>query len=160
MHRPQQLLATLVALSGTVSCAAGPKEYEAKVQLLRVEPIRRDEHGAILTLDVEMSFGDCPGEQRKTVRGPRAFAECMLKHKPGDTVPVRLKHLRNADGAWDFSVVEVGGCKRSRDPNDEASFALVQVCSDLVVHGAKVGFRCDRRPSPELVAKCPWFRVH
>jgi hypothetical protein len=154
------LSSTAIALGCTASCTAGPKEYDSQVLLVRVEPIRRDEHGAVLTLDVEMSFEDCPGEQRKTVRGPRAFAECMLKHKPGDRVPVHLRHLRNADGAWDFSVVDVGGCKRSRDPNDEASFAVVQVCSDLVVHGTKVGFRCDRRPSAELVAKCPWFRVH
>lgn len=84
----------------------------------------------------------------------------MAKHRPGDRVAVHLRSHRTPDGGWDFTVLEVGGCKRERDPNDEASFSVVQVCSDLMVHGVKVGFRCDRRPSRELLNRCPWFRVH
>jgi len=149
----------LLLAAPLLSCSRAPRDYTSRIELLRVEPIRRDDAGNVLTLDVEMSFVDCPGEQRKTVRGPRDFAECMAKHKPGEKVPVTVRHLQRDDGTWDFSVTDVAGCARKRDPNDEASFSVVQVCTDLVVHSATVGFRCDRRPSAELLTKCPWFRV-
>jgi hypothetical protein len=62
------------------------------------------------------------------------------------------------DGTFKPAVLKLGDCPRVPDPNDEASFEIVQVCNDIFVNGVKVGFHCDRKPSAELLQKCPWFR--
>lgn len=42
-------------------------------------------------MDVHMVFPECPGTQRKVVRGDKAFAPCAKKYKVGDKVPVAIQ---------------------------------------------------------------------
>ena len=150
-------LASVLVL--TSAACNGRKQYTTEVDLLRVTPIRRDDTGRVLTTDVEMSFAKCPGDQRKTIRGDAAFSACVSKMKVGDKVPVTLDHGSEQDGIAHFRVLRVGDCERKIDPNDEASFEIVQVCTKLEVNSVVVGFHCERKPSAELLAACPWFRT-
>ncbi len=153
-----RLAALLVLLPGLSSCSSKAKIYDTSVELVRLEVIRADDQGNPLTVDVEMSFEQCPGEQRKTIRGDKFFSACILKHKTGEKVPAKIEHALNEHGEMTPQIVGLAGCERKLDPNDEASFEVVQVCTDLVVNSVKVGFHCDRRPTKELLEKCPWFR--
>jgi hypothetical protein len=148
----------LVALSAVAGCSEAPRVYETSVEVRRFSVVRRDEERKPVTADVEVSYADCPGTQYEVVRGNRAFTECFQQHKVGERVPLRLEHYRGREGRFEWVVKAIGGCDRPPDPNDEVSFSVVEECSDLVVHGARVGFHCSRIPEKELVQKCPWFR--
>jgi hypothetical protein len=62
-------------------------------------------------------------------------------------------------GEYKNRVVKLGECNRKIDPNDEASYEVVQDCEDMVVNGVVVGVHCDRTRNKELINKCPWFKV-
>jgi hypothetical protein len=153
-------LCLCVMLVPLAACGAKSKRHESRIEIIRTEVIRADDKGEPLTIDVEMQFEDCPGDQRKTIRGDRQFSACMRRYKTGEIVPVTIDHAPNEWGDLVPQITKIGECDHRLDPNDEASFEIVQVCSDLVVNSVRVGFRCDRRPSKELLAKCPWFRRH
>jgi hypothetical protein len=140
------------------SCGSRPREYNANVKIVRLEIIRKDDQGTPLTTDVEMSFEECPGEQRKTIRGDRSFSECILRHKADEMVPIKIAHHADEHGEMRADITDIAGCFHRNDPNEAASFEVVQVCSDMIVNSVKVGFHCDRKPSKELLDKCPWFR--
>jgi hypothetical protein len=160
MRRP--LSASLIVGSLLVAlgagCRAKPQQFSANVKLEKLEIDQRDAQGNPLTVDLTLEFPDCPGDQVKTVRGGAEFAKCLTKVKVGDVVPAKLDWGPVPDG-YDFEVEEIGGCARPHDPDDESSHEIIQVCQELEAHGVKVGFHCDRKPSRELLEKCPYFRV-
>jgi hypothetical protein len=157
LRRPA--VAAVVALLALAGCGDKPRAYDTNVEVLRIRPINRDPStNEIRTVDVEVSFFDCPGEQRKTIRGDKAFAACILKQKVGDKLPVKLWYGRVSDDRYGNKIVKLGPCDRTPDPKDEASFEVVQDCEPVVVNGVDVGVHCDRRRSKALLAKCPWFK--
>ena len=144
----------------TLACST-EKTFDTNVEIVRVRPIRRDlgDPSVVLTVDIEVSYAECPGEQRKMIRGDKAFAACVMKHKVGDKVPARLTWAMDDKGAYGNKIIKLAECERKLDPNDEASYEVVQDCEDLVVNGVVVGVHCDRKRTKELLEKCPWFRV-
>lgn len=137
------------------------KHYEATVEVTRMTAVRKDEMGAPLTMDVEISYVECPGTQIEVMRGGKEFAACIQqKAKVGDKVNVKIDHRWDPEGHYAFSVTEVQGCPRPPDPNDEASYKLVRECSDWTVNGTRVGFQCNYQNKKELNKKCPWFFKH
>lgn len=155
----QGLFLAVVALGGVGGCHKA-KHYDANVEITRVSVVRRDENGRALTTDVEFSYVECPGTQIETIRGDEAFSACVSKHPVGAKVPVKVEHHWDPDGQYTWDVHQIADCKRTPDPNDEASFAVVRECQDLKVNGASVGFECQITPKKELLAKCPWFGKH
>jgi hypothetical protein len=151
-------------LTGLVAVAVlgchKPKRFEANVQVSRFSPVRRDETGTVLTSDLEVSFVDCPGDQIEVLRGGRDFSACVSKLKVGEKVPVKIEYHWDDDGFWDHDIVEVQGCPRPVDPNDEASVKMTRECSDWNVNGTRVGFQCNYTDKKELNKKCPWFKKH
>jgi hypothetical protein len=131
--------------------------HETEVSITRIATVHEDETGKPVTLDLELSFSECPGSQTEVIRGGAAFAGCVAKHDVGDRVTVAIEHTWDDDGFYRWTVTKVGGCARVPDPSDEASFAIVRECEDLTVHGARVGFQCNYIPDKQLIAKCPWF---
>lgn len=148
-----------VALVSLTGCHR-TKHYEASVELDRVRVVKRDETGKPLTVDVDISYRECPGDQDETIRGGFEFAECMAKHKPGDKVKAKIVHRWDKEGHYKWDVVEVAECKRTVDEHDEASYAMVRECEDWSVNGAKVGFQCNVAPQKALLKACPWFKKH
>jgi len=137
-----------------------PQHYDATVEITRVSPVRKDENGRVLTLDIEFSYFECPGTQLEVVRGDAAFADCMATHKVGDKLPVSITRTWASEGVYVWNVDRIGACTHPKDPSDEASYALVRECDDWTVNGTKVGFQCRYMPEKHLVDKCPWFRRH
>jgi hypothetical protein len=133
------------------------KTYESDVTITRSAVVRRDAMGRPQTLDLEVSYVRCPGTQIEVLRGGPEFAACVGIHKVGETVPVVVQHVWDDRGVWRNEVVEVAGCKRDREPDDEGSFTMVRECEDWTVNGARVGLWCDYGPNENLVKKCPWF---
>lgn len=147
----------LVLLAG---CGQKPKTYDANVVVERIEVVRTDASGAPMVTDVTVEFGDCPGQQTETFRGDKTFAACIAKLKKGDKVPAKLLHAPDEYGEWDVEVTELAGCARKPEPKGaQTDFGVVQVCHELMSNGVKIGFRCERKPSKELIDKCPWFRT-
>ncbi|MGZ6066230.1 MAG: hypothetical protein ACXWVM_27780 [Polyangiales bacterium] len=141
-------------------CGAKSKQYDVNVEVERIEIVRRDAQGVPIAADVTIEFGECPGQQTETFRGDKEFAACVGKLKEGDKVKATIVHEADEWGEWEVEVLEVGGCKRKPEPKgSQTDFDVVQVCHDLVSNGVKIGFRCDRKPSKELLEKCPWFRT-
>ncbi|MEZ4410221.1 MAG: hypothetical protein R3A52_27645 [Polyangiales bacterium] len=154
-------LATVgLALAAAAAGCARSKRYYSHVEVLRVAA-RRMERGTGLPrmLDVEVRYVDCPGTQTEVIRGGQDFARCFYeRNRVGARVGVQIEHHPTRDGEWEWHVLSVGGCARPPDHNDEASFETVQECRDVFAYGQRIGFRCDRIPQRELLARCPWFR--
>jgi hypothetical protein len=148
------MLATLPACNKT-------RHYDATVKLNRVAAIRTTDDGKPLDVDVELDWFQCPGTQIEIIRGSAEFAECMKKYKVGDEVKVAIDyHYESRKGAWDWDIVEMGGCKRPADDDDLSSFDTVQECEPIIANGVNEGFTCNRIPQKALLAKCPWFARH
>ena len=110
---------------------------------------------------VEVSYVECPGEQRRMLRGDADFAACFYKkYKVGDKVPAKLMWGPKGDGNYQHKIVGLSDCPKTIDPNDEAAYEVIQDCEPLIVNGVDVGVHCDRTRSKELLKKCPWFRIH
>ena len=149
-------VAVVVAMALAVAaCSNKAKRFDTSVELARVEVVKT---GAGRWIDVELEYTECPGEQREIFQANSAFADCLAKYKPGEKIPATVVWNQEADGHYDSEVERIGDCHRTRDALDERSYEVVHECKDLVVNGVTVGFRCDRKPSPELLARCPWFR--
>ncbi len=140
---------------GLVACTDKPHTFETTVQIARTQVVKT---GGGRVIDVELEYADCPGEQQEIFQGDASFAECLAKYKIGEKVPASIAWSRLPDGHYDSEVTRIGDCPRKRDENDERSYEVVHECKDILVNGVVVGFRCDRKPTPELLAKCPWFR--
>ena len=137
------------------ACSHKPQRFETNVELARVEVVKT---AAGRWIDVELEYADCPGEQREIFQADAAFADCLSKYKPGEKVAATIIWSQEADGHYDSEVERVGDCHRKRDALDERSYEVVHECEDIVVNGVNVGFRCVRKPSAELLSRCPWFR--
>jgi hypothetical protein len=157
-RRRRALLAVVMAVMPVVTGCRRPKHYETDVEVTRVSAVRKDDAGNTQTLDVEMSYLECPGSQVEIVRGGAAFAACAAKYKIGDRLRVSIDHESSPEGYYRWTIRKLGDCVRPADPNDEASYAMVRECDDWVVNGTRVGFQCKYVPDDKLVEKCPWFR--
>ena len=149
------LVGSILVVALTPACSQKPQHFDTNVELARVEVVKT---GGGRWVDVELEYSDCPGEQREIFQADSAFADCLAKYKPGEKVPASIVWSQEADGHFDSEVEKVGDCARKRDALDERSYEVVHECQDIVVNGVNVGFRCVRKPTQELLSKCPWFR--
>jgi hypothetical protein len=151
--------AIVVLLAGVVGagCGKSQRTFESKVSLEHMQVVHSDTNGVPQALEVEVEYPDCPGDQVETLQVNAEFAKCMGKYKVGDVVPATIRYEAMPDGHYDSEIERLGDCVRHRDPRDKRSYEAVEVCSDVVINGVVAGFHCDRKPSAELLAKCPWF---
>jgi hypothetical protein len=153
------LLAALSVGTLAAGCHDKPRWFTSDVRLTRLDPVRKDAQGKPLTTDAQVSYDNCPGTQIEVIRGGAQFGACMAKYKVGQMMPAKIYWYFHSDGTYHWEIHELGGCARPPDPNDEASYENVRECSDLVVNGVAVGFRCNEIPEQHLLDKCPWFRT-
>jgi hypothetical protein len=154
------LVLTVAATAMPLAGCHRSKTYDANVEVTRFEVVRKDETGAAVNTDVEISYAECPGTQTELIRGGREFSECVKNFKVGDKVKVKLEHVWDPEGHYAYHVFQVNDCRRPWDPNDEASSKVVRDCADWTVNGVRVGFQCNYSDKKELNKKCPWFRTH
>jgi hypothetical protein len=146
---------SLLASITCAACAEKTQEFQTSVQIARTQVVTTARGKWV---DVELEYSDCPGEQREIFQADATFYDCLTKYRVGESVAATVVWSHLPDGHYDSEIDRVGECKRKRDALDERSYEVVHECHDIVVNGVSVGFRCDRKPSPELLAKCPWFR--
>ena len=149
------LAATLLAAPG---CRSKEATFDSRVRIDRVEIVGRDEQRNPVSVDVSLSWVECPGTQRQSIRSGRALAQCLPKLGKGEVVPVRVIWEKEDHGGYDWHVVEIAGCAIPPVDDDDSSFESIQDCHPSIQHGAVLGFHCDRLPEGELLEKCPWFR--
>jgi hypothetical protein len=156
---PAKLAFSVLGLVSLSACHRS-KSYEANVDVDRMSVVRRDEAGTPMVTDLELSYRDCPGDQLEVIRGGQEFSQCVSKYKIGDKLKIKVQHRWDKEGHYRWDVVDVGGCKRTIDPDDEASYAMIRECEDWSVNGAVVGFKCNVAPQKSLLKSCPWFAKH
>ncbi len=139
----------------TSACSHSQKKFETKVEIARTEVVVTT---AGRSIEVELEYTECPGEQREIFQADATFADCLSRYKVGEKVDASVVWQQMPDGHYDSEVERVGACPRKRDAQDERSYEIVHECHDITVNGIKIGFKCVRKPSPELLQKCPWFR--
>jgi hypothetical protein len=148
-----------ILLAATLSACAPPaSKHETQVELRRMATVQYDAKGAPLAVVVELEYPECPGEQEESFQEDAAFARCIGKYKQGDKLTATISWEPVGYGHYDSEVEKLGDCSRTRDPAQSRSYEVVEECADVVVDGIKVGFHCDRKPTKELLDKCPWFR--
>jgi hypothetical protein len=150
------LLASVVACALLLGCSTTSR-YESVCQLIRREVVETDAEGRATSVDVELEWDPCPGDQFQAVRGDAEFAECMAQYELGDALPVVVRHWWDSRGSYVWDVESVGACAREIEPGTEGSFEKSQECHDVVHQGVTVGFECNRQPFEQLVAVCPWM---
>ena len=160
---PAKIASFIVLATSIAACKGrhGAKQYEAEVILDRITVVTKDDNGKPRATDVEFTYASCPGDEEESIRSGPDFSSCVMRYAPGTRVKAKI------DRAWDsekdhyvWHVVELGDCKRTIDPKDDASFAVIRDCSPYEVSGVQVGVECRLAPSKELVAACPWFARH
>ncbi len=150
------LIAVPALLGG---CKKTDQRYTTTVEVLQIRRFGSQDAKGGSMLDVELKYADCPADTHKVLRGDKAFGACAAQFKAGDKLPAEVVLSYSSErGLYRSEVVRVGTCPIQIDPKDEANYELVQTCRDLKASGLVVGVRCERRRSPELVAKCPWLR--
>jgi hypothetical protein len=152
---PKGIVLGIVALVVASGCSRKAEHYETTVQILRTETVS-DRRGTVV--DVDLEYTDCPGDQREIFQGDAEFAKCLARYKVGEKLKATVAFAQMPDGHFDSEIDVIGECTRKRDALDERSYEVVHQCHDLRVNGVVVGFHCDRKPSKELLAKCPWFK--
>lgn len=157
MKPRRAILIGLGLAAASLGACSKPTRYTSTVEVVQTQTFGNSSAPAVM--DLEVVFVDCPGTQRKLIRGDKVFAACARKLAKGDKVPVEIAMTYRSDrGEYRNDIVKIGGCERTIDPQDEASYESVQQCTDVVVNGIVSGVRCDRTRGDDLIAKCPWFR--
>lgn len=141
-------------------CKESQKQYNTEVEITRMDFVNVNEKNEPVTIDIEISYNQCPGNQYEVIRGDAEFASCILKtgKKVGEKFLVEIVWKWNPLGYYKWFVVKLDSCERKVDPLDEVSYDLVEECEDYKVYGNVVGFTCRRIPSGNLIQSCPWFR--
>lgn len=153
-----RLTAAALASAGLLSCGHPTTRWESVVQVVRKEAVEKDEStGEILTIDFEVEWDPCPGDQFQVIRGGRKFASCAAKYEVGDFVPVIANHFWDPHGYYRWDVERLGDCPHAVEPESLGSYEKSQDCRDVEHYDRQVGFMCRRKPHRQLLARCPWM---
>ena len=110
-------------------------------------------------VNFELRYADCPGDNRRILRGDKDLAACTKDLKEGSKIPLEIVSKYQSDkGGYRADVVKLGACPVKMDGKDEANYEMTQVCTELKSTGAVVGVHCEKSRSKELLAKCPFLR--
>jgi len=155
MPRPSLLLAP--ALAAILAGCHSNERFESVGQLVHSEVIEVDDKGKTTLHEIEFEWDACPGDQFQVVRGGAVFAECIKEHAVGEMVSIEVLHYWDGRGYYRWEVTRVAGCDRPPQVEAEGSYEKSQECNDVLHHGQKVGFYCNRKPLAKLVDVCPWM---
>jgi hypothetical protein len=109
-------------------------------------------------VNFELRYSDCPGDNRRILRGDKDLAACTKDLREGARVPLEIVSKPSEKGGYRPEVTKLAGCPVKWDPKEEANYEMISVCTDIKTTGAVVGVRCDRSRPKELVDKCPFLR--
>jgi len=148
----------LVALCGVAGCEGAPKKFTTTMELVDIEHFG-DTPDKAKWVNFEMRYADCPGDNRRVLRGDKALVACTKDFKEGEKVKAEISMKYNSDrGFYQTEIVKLGDCAVKEDKKDEANYEMSSVCTDVKSTGAVVGVHCDRSRPKELVDKCPFMK--
>lgn len=149
----------VVGFAGCVLGACGRAEtHTTNVELIDIEYFG-DAPATAKQVNFELRYTDCPGDNRRILRGDADLAACAKDLKEGAKVPVEVVTKYSSErGVYRTEVTKLAGCPVKQDPKEEANYEITRVCSELKSTGAVVGVHCDRSRPKELVEKCPFLR--
>ena len=149
----------VVGLAGC--CLAGcerAQTYTTNVELVDIEYFG-DAPGSAKQVNFELRYAECPGENRRILRGDQDLAACTKDLKEGAKVPIEILSKYSSErGGYRSEVTKLAGCPVKQDPKEEANYEMTALCTDVKATGAVVGVRCDRSRPAALVEKCPFLR--
>jgi hypothetical protein len=147
----------LLLTAGLAGCESA-KTFTTTVELVDVEHYgEAPEQASQVTF--EMRYADCPGDNRRILRGDRQLAQCTKELREGAKVPIEISSKWSSErGGYRSEVTKIGGCAVKQDPKDEANYEMTSVCTDVKASGTVVGVHCDRSRPKDLIAKCPFLR--
>jgi hypothetical protein len=156
---PRRLLpiAIAFALAPVLAGCHSTERFESVGQIVHSDVVETDDKGKPILHEVEIEWSPCPGDQFQVVRGGPEFAECIKQYSVGDMVSVEVVHFWDSRGYYRWEVTKLGGCDRPMQLDAEGSYEKSQECDDVMHHGHKVGFTCNRKPFAKLVDVCPWM---
>jgi hypothetical protein len=132
--------------------------FTTTVELVDIEHFG-DAPGAAKQVNFELRYADCPGDNRRILRGDKDLAACTKDLKEGDKVPLEIVSKYSSEkSGYRSEVTKIAGCAVKWDPKEEANYEMTSVCSEVKATGAVVGVRCDRSRPKALVEKCPFLR--
>lgn len=145
----------LLAAGYLGACKGKPQRFTTTVQVMQVRAFGT----TTKLMDLEVKYADCPADARQTMRLGKDFTSCDQPVKEGDKLKADVVLSWNPErGFYRNEIVKLGKCDVKLDTKDEANYQTVETCSEVKATGAVVGVRCDRKRTPELLAKCPWLR--
>lgn len=148
------LFSSLAALAGCHST----ETFTTTVELVDIEHFG-DPPDKAKQVNFEVRYADCPGENRRILRGDKELVACTKDLKEGEKVPMVIVSKYNSEkGGYRSEVTKLAGCAVKMDGKDEANYELTAVCSDVKTTGAVVGVHCDKSRPKDLLAKCPFLR--
>jgi hypothetical protein len=110
-------------------------------------------------VNFELRYADCPGDNRRILRGDKDLAACTKDLKEGARVPLEIVSKYSSEkGGYRAEVTKIAGCAVKWDRKEEANYEMTSVCTDIEATGAVVGVHCDRSRPKALVEKCPFLR--
>lgn len=146
-------LAVLTSLSQTEQV----ERYESVVQIVHRDAADTNDKGEIETVDIELEWDPCPGDQFQVVRGGKEFAACTAKYDVGEYIDVKVVHFWDPHGFYRWDIEQLGDCKRAIEPASEGSYEKSQECEEYKSYGKTSGFACSRLPKKNLTKICPWL---
>jgi hypothetical protein len=151
-----RLLVGAFALGGA-GCSRA-ETFTTTVELVDIEHFG-EQPAAAKQVNFELRYADCPGDNRRILRGDKDLAACTKDLKEGAKVPMEIVSKYQSDkGGYRSEVTKLAGCPVKWDAKEEANYEMTSVCTDVKTTGAIVGVRCDRSRSKALVEKCPFLR--
>src|SRR5262245_7641295 len=147
MKAPRAIcIVVAIALPLLVACES-PKRFTTTMEVIQVETFKNDT-GVPEKLSLELRYAECPGEAIRVIQADKAFAACNPGLKSGDKVKVEFVSTWQSDrGSYRSDVVRMGDCPMKQDTKDEASYEIVQTCTDVIATGTVIGVHCDRTRS-------------
>jgi hypothetical protein len=132
--------------------------YTTNVELLDIEYFG-DAPGNAKQVNFELRYADCPGDNRRILRGDKELAACTKDLKEGAKVPMEIvsKYSPDREG-YRSAVTKLAGCPVKWDAKEAANYEISSVCTEVQTTGAVVGVRCDRSRPKALLEKCPFLR--
>src|SRR5262245_25070187 len=117
----------LPLLAGALACEK-PKTYTTTMELVDIEHFG-DAPDKAKAVNFEMKYADCPGENRRVLRGDKALAECTKAFKEGDKVKMDISVKWSSDrGVYQTEVLKLGDCPVKEDKKDDANYEMSAVC--------------------------------
>lgn len=132
--------------------------FTTTVELLDIEHFGDAPENA-KQVNFELRYADCPGDNRRILRGDARLAACTKDLKEGAKVPLEIvSKYQSEKGGYGSKVTKLAGCAVEMDSKDEANYEMTSVCSEVKTTGTVVGVHCDRGRPQALVEKCPFLR--